>query len=150
MFLVSFLFLFLYTFTTFAPTITCVCFKLNHVYIISLVIIYISRRQVKVCTLETWPISCTSWSLQWWWWFVQTITTKRNYWEENYYMWTTFRFFSHNHNHTNYFKRRYPNKYLSIEYIVKSHVMVMTTTTNDCSKIENCFLFHICIYHHTS
>ena len=46
-------FLFSYTFTTFAPTITCVCFKLNHVYIISLVIIYISRRQVKVCTLET-------------------------------------------------------------------------------------------------
>ena len=51
--LVSFLYLFSYTFTTFAPTITCVCFKLNHVYIISLVIIYISRRQVKVCTLET-------------------------------------------------------------------------------------------------
>ena len=61
--LVSVLYLFLYIFTAFAPTITCVCFKLNHVYIISLVIIYISRRQVKVCTLETWPISCTSWWL---------------------------------------------------------------------------------------
>ena len=46
-------FLFLYTFTTFAPTITCVCFKLNHVYIISLVIKYICWRQVIVSSLET-------------------------------------------------------------------------------------------------